>query len=290
MIFFSCIDSYLVYNECFIEEEFFSVAIISLKEKENEDILPLKQQLQLFHDLQNTKKQLEKQQQATESALDEITALHAQFTLLKKKNNEAQSLLSASKKETQAWQLKYDEVVEQLTLANTNAQRSAEESEIGLQVAHQHLAKKMKAFVESTEKIEELESKIQHITEERDLSVNTINELTARLGSQIDQDADRQKELHEKIENAEMLALSWEEKYHLLYGKLQENDLHIQQLELIKDRYQQMESLWKNFGALLGTLPPPDGQENKKNSSEKHPYGISKPYQNLFISSSNPFE
>jgi len=252
------------------------VTIISLKDKELDDGLSLQQQLQLFNDLQNAKKMLERRQQEKQDALDEISALHVQFAILKKKNSEVQSLLTASEKEKQVWSLKYNEAAEELLKANHTILQAGEEAEERLQVAHQHLAKKMKTVVEQTEKMEELEAKMREISEERDLFMKKVDELTLSLAQRLEEEMIVQKQLDEKIQNAEQLASSWEERYHQLYKQLQEKEAYIQQIEQIKNKYHQMETLWKSFDSV-------NIASNAK--QEENAPSTLRAYQNLFVSS-----
>lgn len=282
------------------------MAIVSLNEKENEEVLALQQQLQRLKEL--FKVSLDREVEAKKSALSETATLYSQFDILKARYTEAQvhacaleqEILSRGAQE-ELFKKQLESADESLKLAENNlsgvqadfrglekrleetlsinqnfqqqcaqANQLQEEGENKLKTAHYHLAKKVRENAELADKLMVQETKLREMGIELEDARDASQELQFLLDQKNEKEKQLQVQSQEALLAAEALAGSWEEKYHKIYEKIQEYELRLKEQENLEEKFHQMKTLWNTLGGFFD-----DASKSPKRVEKKA-------YQNLF--------
>ena len=251
------------------------MTIVAIEHKENSNLAKQLEFQELKHSnemlqmklkeaessLNSIQKELLRHQQAKQFALDEVASLRFQFGVLKQKILDSKTVsaeFEATKVAYESSLRDYETRIENLLLEKDLAlkslkteQEARNSEEERLQIAHHHLAKKVREVAELTDRIEAQGARLTELYEDLEYSRTVVNGLKEELAEQAEQEKQQQLRLREAQLASESLAATWEDKYYRLYEKLQEDQARIKELSVFEEKYRQMQVLWSSFGKIL---------------------------------------
>lgn len=128
------------------------------------------------------------------------------------------------------------------------ANSEKEDAEARLKIAHFHLAKKVKETTLLEDQAADLQRQVNETKEDlsearSQLSAFYLSQENARL-----EEAKNHQALIASIQNAEMDAKGWKEKYFMGMEKLRQQEQRLSELTLLEEKLLKMKSLWSGFG------------------------------------------
>lgn len=127
-----------------------------------------------------------------------------------------------------------------------------EESESGLKVAHQHMAKKVKEAACLTEKLESQQADFTEFLQTIEDQKGEIAHLQASIDFYEKQEKKLQEQLHDALKGNESQIAKWEEKYFLIHDKWLGSEKEVRELKKFEEKHLQMQSLLANLGNFMG--------------------------------------
>ena len=228
------------------------------------------------------KAELAKEKREKQQAVEEALELYAQFEILKKRVVEAESASTLVKEmETQLHQLenakKEDEIrlqksLEELAEAQerrVKSETARQEIEEQLKYAHQHLAKKVKETTGLSETLKKMEQQVEEALSTAWEAKAKSDELQEQIERYQKKEEFFEKQLRAAEQSAEVVAREAEEKCYTLYDALKKSESKLNELKMIEEKYQQLQTVWANINGSFDTK---------------------KPYQNLFDSHHSPIQ
>lgn len=256
-----------------------------------------KKELSKFKDqlqsIQSSVVQIESSRQELNHKLQQQTIEHASEI------ESLQNLIKTTDKEKQQWILQCKQGEEEaatIKAALTRFEQAQHENELEIQTAQRHLAKKVKDMAVLEDKYHQQQNQFEEMEKIRAQEHIKMVELQTALDVQKEHQLRQEQQFLERLQTAERLQSRWEEKCLTLQSKMNE-------LEKIEERYQQLQLLMSNFGAIMGSaanlpreaefqkdIKEPEHKEiaqkeapaaNPKVQREENQI-MTKPYQNLF--------
>lgn len=152
-----------------------------------------------------------------------------------------------------------------------------------LQIAQQHLAKKVRENSQLSEWIEERSNQNNDLQDQNSDLQAKLADSRREFESVSQQQRMLQDQLKESIENGEISNRRWEEKYFAVYDKWVEAEAALKELRKYEEKYHQAQALLTNLGDVLGK--PRDSassQHQKEEEQEKSSHTNINYKHNLF--------
>jgi chromosome segregation ATPase len=185
--------------------------------------------LQQIHFLQEEKQLLQSQLEEAGQAVHDKRLLEESFSKL---------------------QLEFQHLSHRLQEVSAHAKNQSDDLEARLRLAQQHLAKRVREATLLNEKNEEQRAKLLEYQTLLAESKIKITELQNTLEVELQHNKRWQEKTQESTQHLETQLAKWEKKYFQLHERWQENEERIRTLLRIEDKYNQMQSLLVQLGAL----------------------------------------
>lgn len=262
---------------------------------------------------------LQKEAQAKQAALDEVTALYSQFDILKhkviefqqkQKENELalQEAIARKQQVEEVLQNREEHVVvlqhsiaeaevriqeclsEQQDLQDglEKSRQDYEDAEARLKVAHHHLAKKVRETTELNDRVQLLERDLHEQQLLNDAVHERMRDLEALFESRCQQEHSLQEKLDIAAKDLEEISSHWEHKYASLNDRYLLTEAKLKDFKKLEEKYQRMQSLLSHINGIFDAETPlKDFVEETRDhhgqrNHEEEQQETKRPFQNLF--------
>ncbi len=219
----------------------------------DQEVKQLKKENAIFLSLQEKYEQLKSEYLQSQQELDETLELYSrtekQLTIEKEIN-------SVQIKELQEKQEKLQNLMqerEDLLIEMESLHLLKEEAEANLQIAQQHLAKKVKEVTVLEEQLEQQSLSLEDYAQMNAHHEAEIFTLKANIEELQKREEKLQQQLHESLKNTELQVAKWETKYFEMYDKWQISENQVLELKKLKEKHLQMQKLLSNLGNYMGS-------------------------------------
>lgn len=131
------------------------------------------------------------------------------------------------------------------------ARRRADDSDAKAQMAHQHLAKKVKETAILSEKIEEQKGQLLELQKQHGLMQQRATDLQHSLEMHLSEKQKIEEKLQTTIVEIETQTRKWEEKYFHMCQQWERTEAQNTDLRKQKDKLDQLESILSNIGTVM---------------------------------------